>query len=55
LLLNPEHARAMGQAGRRVVNEKFSSHKQLQTVEGLYGELLKESKPREVLSVKQCL
>ena len=55
LLLNPEQARAMGEAGRRVVNEKFSSHKQLQTVESLYGELLKVSKPREVLSVKQCL
>jgi glycosyltransferase involved in cell wall biosynthesis len=54
LLLNPEQARAMGEAGRRVVNEKFSSNKQLQTVESLYGELLKVSKPREVLSVKQC-
>jgi glycosyltransferase involved in cell wall biosynthesis len=54
LLLNPDRARAMGEAGRRVVNEKFSSNKQLQTVESLYGELLKVSKPREVLSVKQC-
>ena len=54
LLLNPEQARAMGEAGRRVVNEKFSSSKQLQNVESLYGELLKVSKPREVLSVKQC-
>lgn len=54
LLLNPEQARAMGEAGRRVVNEKFSSNKQVQTVESLYGELLKVSKPREVLSVKQC-
>jgi glycosyltransferase involved in cell wall biosynthesis len=50
LLRNPDHARAMGAAGRRVVNEKFSSSKQLQNVESLYGELLKTSKPREVLS-----
>ena len=54
LLQDPQRARAMGEAGRRVVNEKFSSNKQLQTVESLYGELLKVSKPREVLSVKQC-
>lgn len=54
LLSDPERARAMGEAGRRVVNEKFSSNKQVQTVESLYGELLKLSKPREVLSVKQC-
>src|SRR6185369_795596 len=33
LLLNPEQARAMGEAGSRVVNEKFSSNKLLQTVE----------------------
>jgi L-malate glycosyltransferase len=52
LLLNPDHARALGEAGRRVVSEKFSSSKQLQNVESLYGELLKTSKPREVLSVK---
>jgi L-malate glycosyltransferase len=52
LLLNPDHARALGEAGRRVVNEKFSCSKQLQNVESLYGELLKMSKPREVLSVK---
>ena len=55
LLLDPEQARAMGEAGRRVVNEKFSCSKQLQNIESLYGELLKVSKPREVLSVKQCL
>ena len=54
LLLDPDQARAMGEAGRRLVNEKFSSNKQVQTVESLYGELLKVSKPREVLSVKQC-
>jgi len=54
LLLHPEQARAMGEAGSRVANEKFSCTKQVQTVESLYGELLKVSKPREVLSVKQC-
>ena len=54
LLLDPEQARTMGEAGKRVVNEKFSCSKQLQTVESLYGELLKVSKPQEVLSVKEC-
>jgi glycosyltransferase involved in cell wall biosynthesis len=54
LLRAPEQARAMGEAGKRVVNEKFSCSKQLQTVESLYGELLGVSKPQEVLSVKEC-
>jgi glycosyltransferase involved in cell wall biosynthesis len=53
LLLDPEQARAMGEAGRRVVNEKFSCNKQVQNLESLFGELLKVS-PRSVLSVKQC-
>ena len=53
LLLDPERARAMGEAGRRVVNEKFSCNKQVQNIESLYGELLTVS-PRAVLSVKQC-
>jgi L-malate glycosyltransferase len=52
LLVDPDRARAMGVAGRRVVNERFSTGKQLQNIESLYGELLKLSKPREVLSVK---
>lgn len=43
LLSDPENARSMGASGRRVVNEKFSSLKQLQNVEGLYNELLKQS------------
>jgi len=40
LLSDPESARSMGEAGRRRVNEKFSSGKQLQNVESLYNELL---------------
>ncbi|HEX6716498.1 MAG TPA: glycosyltransferase [Pyrinomonadaceae bacterium] len=40
LLLDPENARAMGERGRRIVNEKFSSLRQLQNVESLYSELL---------------
>ena len=40
LLLNPENARAMGERGRRIVNEKFSSLRQLQNIESLYTELL---------------
>ena len=43
LLLNPEAARSMGECGRRLVSEKFSSTKQLQRVEGLYNELLKRA------------
>jgi glycosyltransferase involved in cell wall biosynthesis len=45
LLQQPETARAMGAFGRQVINEKFSSAKQLQNVESLYGELLKLSNP----------
>ena len=45
LLSDPESVRAMGEAGRRRVNEKFSSLKQLQTVENLYTELLRSSAP----------
>lgn len=40
LLLNPGKARAMGERGKTIVSEKFSSVRQLQTIEGLYGELL---------------
>jgi glycosyltransferase involved in cell wall biosynthesis len=45
LLLAPELAGAMGERGRQVVSEKFSSLKQLQNVESLYSELLKVSNP----------
>jgi glycosyltransferase involved in cell wall biosynthesis len=45
LLQQPERARAMGAVGRQIINEKFSSAKQLQNVESLYGELLKLSNP----------
>lgn len=44
LLLQPESARSMGQRGRQVVIEKFSTQRQLQNCESLYGELLKMSK-----------
>jgi L-malate glycosyltransferase len=54
LLSDPESARAMGESGRRVVNEKFSCHKQLQNVENLYGDLLRSSKPQGSLSYKRC-
>lgn len=43
LLRQPELARSMGERGRRIVMEKFSSQKQLQNVESLYSELLKLS------------
>ena len=40
ILSDAESARSLGEAGRRRVNEKFSSLKQLQNVESLYTELL---------------
>ena len=45
LLLQPDNARWMGERGRQRVIEKFSSLKQLQNVESLYGELLKLRNP----------
>lgn len=45
LLSDPENASSMGESGRRRVNEKFSSLKQLQNVESLYTELLTSSVP----------
>ena len=39
LLQDPQKAGAMGEFGRQIVNEKFSSQKQLQNVESLYDEL----------------
>ncbi len=45
LLSDRERARLMGSRGRVVVNEKFSSFKQLQHIESLYGELLKLKAP----------
>lgn len=48
LLLQPESARSMGERGRRLVNDKFSSLKQLQNIESLYNELLQLSNPRWV-------
>ena len=43
LLLDQESARSMGDSGRRRVNEMFSCVRQLQNVESLYNELLKQS------------
>lgn len=43
LLTQPELAASMGERGRRIVMERFSSQKQLQNVESLYSELLKLS------------
>jgi len=40
----------MGERGRQLVSEKFSSVKQLQNVESLYNELLK---PRWVSGVQR--
>jgi glycosyltransferase involved in cell wall biosynthesis len=53
LLFEPENARAMGERGRQLVNEKFSSLKQLQNVESLYNELLKLSNPGWVSGVQR--
>ena len=46
LLSDPDGARSMGESGRRRVNEKFSSLKQLQNVESLYTELLTSNHKR---------
>jgi glycosyltransferase involved in cell wall biosynthesis len=43
LLVDQESAKRMGESGRRRINEKFSTVKQLQNVESLYNELLKQS------------
>ena len=40
LLENPDKAKVMGQKGRRVVAERFSTTAQLQNTEALYGTLL---------------
>jgi len=40
LLRDPARARAMGQRGRKAVEEKFSSQAQLERTENLYGNLL---------------
>jgi glycosyltransferase involved in cell wall biosynthesis len=53
LLLEREKARAMGERGRQLVSEKFSSLKQLQNVESLYNELLKLSNPAWVSGVQR--
>ena len=53
LLLEPEKARSMGERGRQLVIEKFSSLKQLQNVESLYNELLKLSNPGWVSGVQR--
>jgi glycosyltransferase involved in cell wall biosynthesis len=45
LLRDPDSARSLGESGRRRVNEKFSTLKQLQNVESLYTELLTSSVP----------
>ena len=46
LLSDPESAQLLGEAGRRRVNEKFSSVKQLHNVESLYTELLPQKGTR---------
>ena len=58
LLQQPQKARAMGEFGRQLVNEKFSIQKQLQNVESLYDELLRfeirEAQPaKQATSVKR--
>lgn len=44
LLRDPEKARAMGEKGRRVIEEKFSCEAQLARTEELYDRLLKSTK-----------
>ena len=48
LLLDAGKARAMGERGKTIVDEKFSSLRQLQNIESLYGDLL-TLKPSQTL------
>lgn len=48
LLGDPARARAMGERGRRVVNEKFSCDAQLARTHGLYESLLARRAPADV-------
>lgn len=48
LLANPEQARAMGERGRRIVEQKFSCAAGLAATEALYGRLLAASAKRLV-------
>jgi glycosyltransferase involved in cell wall biosynthesis len=50
LLGDPQWARVMGQAGRRVVEEKFSCAAQLRRTEQLYDTLLHEREPHRFLA-----
>jgi glycosyltransferase involved in cell wall biosynthesis len=43
LLREPERARQMGQQGRETVYPRFASHTLIANVEGLYGDLLRQS------------
>ena len=45
LLENPERARMMGEAGRRVITQKFSCAAQLERTAQLYERLLRHSQP----------
>jgi glycosyltransferase involved in cell wall biosynthesis len=45
LLQDPERARSMGDYGRRIVNDKFSCLRQVQSVETLYQDLLRSRNP----------
>jgi glycosyltransferase involved in cell wall biosynthesis len=47
LMCEPEKARAMGAAGRRVVEEKFSCEAQLAQTEELYDGLLAKAQRRK--------
>ena len=54
LLVQPENARSIGERGRQRVVEKFSSLKQLQNIESLYGELLKRRNPRLISELSRA-
>jgi L-malate glycosyltransferase len=49
LLSEPESARAMGERGRRVVEEKFSCEAQLNNTLNLYEKLLAEARPARIV------
>jgi glycosyltransferase involved in cell wall biosynthesis len=54
LLSEPEKARLMGERGKQIVSDKFSTSKQLQSVESLYSRLLKLNLPEWVSGLSRA-
>ena len=53
LLRDPHRARAMGERGRAVIEQKFSIVRRLEATEKLYGDLLAQAKPFHLRAAKR--